>query len=80
MRELTTTELDAVSGGAMPPKTTGSSGFQLNIGSFDGNALLNVQSQVGNGNGIGNSNIGVQSNNNNIHLSLGGSTLSRNPL
>jgi hypothetical protein len=72
LRELTNTELDAVSGGAMR-KTTGSSGFQLNVGNGNGNSLLSVQTQ--NGNGILNSNINTQSNNNNISLHLGGGSM-----
>jgi hypothetical protein len=71
MRELTTTELDAVSGGAIPPGSSHS--FQFNVGNLNGNSLLNVQSQVGNGNGIGNSNLAVQNNNNNISVKLGSS-------
>lgn len=68
MRELTKTELDAVSGGGdmRNHETT----FHFGPGSFNGNSVISVQSQNGNGNGIGNTNLNQQTNNNSISVWL----------
>jgi hypothetical protein len=55
VRELTTTELDAVSGG-----------WGFTNGSFNGNFAINVQGVNGSGNGSGFVSIS-QNNNNNFH-------------
>jgi hypothetical protein len=58
MRELTTTELDAVSGGTW--------GSRTNIGSFNGNFSFNFQGATGNANASLGSPTTVN-NNNNFH-------------